>query len=485
MEIKKCWILLGIPIFLGLACKNNPLKEFERIESTFATDNTVQAKFRVLNEACYAPCDLTFINESVNADTYQWNIDLGDTVINSTDFEPLVTFGAGGNFSVQLIARNEVASDDTTVFVAINQVQTGAFSFDLGGRSCGWDVFQLRDSSYIINTKYTNKKLIKLNSDLVKTAEYQHVGEADYDYLWGRAALLSTDEIIIGGGKRKGDFSSQDLQSHAFLLKLTGALSPIGEEVPIDNANTQYDRIASVVQTNSGGIVFTGYYTKHALDYGEESTFFGSANADLNLLNIREEFEDSNPGFTTRLALTSSNNVLYLFTDFTTDVSKIIKLTSFPAFIEEYELPGFVVSNGPVESAGGNYAVIGLRENTARTSIMEINPALGTIAKEEEITDKVVVIYCISPLKNGGYILAGTQVTDTPNGGWDLYLARVDENLKLDWEKSFGGALNDQGWDARETLDGGFIAVGESKSNGNPNGDLFVVKTDYRGEIFE
>src|SRR6056297_310125 len=51
------------------------------------------------------------------------------------------------------------------------------------------------------------------------------------------------------------------------------------------------------------------------------------------------------------------------------------------------------------------------------------------------------------------------------------------------WEKTFGGEENDQGYCMIETDDGGYAITGSTESKGNGKQDLWVLKLDRDGEL--
>ncbi|MDH3530006.1 MAG: hypothetical protein OEQ28_10605, partial [Acidobacteriota bacterium] len=51
------------------------------------------------------------------------------------------------------------------------------------------------------------------------------------------------------------------------------------------------------------------------------------------------------------------------------------------------------------------------------------------------------------------------------------------------FEKIIGGAGFDRGVDAKQTSDGGYIAVGATGSYGKGGEDVYLVKTDSRGRL--
>ena len=88
--------------------------------------------------------------------------------------------------------------------------------------------------------------------------------------------------------------------------------------------------------------------------------------------------------------------------------------------------------------------------------------------------------------KNFGFFICGFT-NSIGSGGFDNYLAKVDELGNLEWEKAYGG----EGWekvhDAALTKDTGVIMVGETSSNFSDNQDIYIVRTDillcgYLGE---
>ncbi|MBP6574704.1 MAG: T9SS type A sorting domain-containing protein [Flavobacteriales bacterium] len=95
---------------------------------------------------------------------------------------------------------------------------------------------------------------------------------------------------------------------------------------------------------------------------------------------------------------------------------------------------------------------------------------------------------------DGGCLMSGwTRSSDgdlTSNyGGGDAWLIKLDANGSTQWQRQFGGSENDELIDIITTTDGGYLAVGESRSN---DGDLtenfgsndgWVVKLDSNGDI--
>lgn len=81
-----------------------------------------------------------------------------------------------------------------------------------------------------------------------------------------------------------------------------------------------------------------------------------------------------------------------------------------------------------------------------------------------------------------GFVMAGSTNADALGKGDDFFLVRVDEFGALVWEKSYGGAFNDQAF-AVAALPDGMAVAGLTQSKGAGGSDFWLVRTDPAGNL--
>lgn len=83
-----------------------------------------------------------------------------------------------------------------------------------------------------------------------------------------------------------------------------------------------------------------------------------------------------------------------------------------------------------------------------------------------------------------GYLVVGST-RSYGNGDYDVLLMKIDENGNELWFKTYGGTGIDMGTSLEKTDDGGIIITGKTRSFGLENYDLYIIKTDNKGEVQE
>jgi len=90
----------------------------------------------------------------------------------------------------------------------------------------------------------------------------------------------------------------------------------------------------------------------------------------------------------------------------------------------------------------------------------------------------------VQNVPGGGFILVG-DADQLPNGlgDTDIWLIKTDDTGNILWDRAIGGSKKDGGKTVENTIDGGFIIAGITRSFGLINPNYYLVKTDYDGMI--
>jgi len=102
--------------------------------------------------------------------------------------------------------------------------------------------------------------------------------------------------------------------------------------------------------------------------------------------------------------------------------------------------------------------------------------------------------YSIQQTIDGGYIVVGNTGSNdgdvTGNhGGSDMWIVKLSATGTFQWQKTLGGTYSDSGYSIQQTKDGGYIAAGFAASNNGDvtghigNLDYWVVKLTNTGTI--
>jgi predicted secreted protein len=86
----------------------------------------------------------------------------------------------------------------------------------------------------------------------------------------------------------------------------------------------------------------------------------------------------------------------------------------------------------------------------------------------------------VQQTEDGGYFLFGST-NSRGAGGSDFWLIKTDSGGNIQWERTFGGSRDDRGYSIQQTTDGGYILLGTTESYGEGGEDIWLIKTDARG----
>ena len=83
---------------------------------------------------------------------------------------------------------------------------------------------------------------------------------------------------------------------------------------------------------------------------------------------------------------------------------------------------------------------------------------------------------------DGGFVVSGNTYS-LGAGGYDFWLFKTDADRNMQWNKTYGGALNEDAMDMVLTIDGGYLITGSTLSFGAGGEDAWLVKTDADGNL--
>ena len=87
----------------------------------------------------------------------------------------------------------------------------------------------------------------------------------------------------------------------------------------------------------------------------------------------------------------------------------------------------------------------------------------------------------IHPTSDNGYIVSGTTES-YGYGGSDIWLIKFNQNGLMEWNKTYGSINNETGGNGIETADGGFLVIGNIDRQGNGDNDIWLIKTNSQGD---
>jgi len=92
------------------------------------------------------------------------------------------------------------------------------------------------------------------------------------------------------------------------------------------------------------------------------------------------------------------------------------------------------------------------------------------------------VAYSVHQTSDGEYVLAGYTYSFGADYN-DIFLVKTDARGNIIWAKTYGGTYHDYASSVQQTSDGGYIVAGYTTSFGAGYRDFFLIKTDVNGNL--
>ncbi len=296
--------------------------------------------------------------------------------------------------------------------------------------------------------------------------------------------LLPTQDggFILSGDNKNSSAGNQDI----YLLKVD---SSGNVQWAKNYGGSQWDAGAHILRASDGGYILTGFvesFGAGSLDvllmkidntgnlqwakaYGGPAYDYGNAISVTSdggyLIAARTESfippAGNNSGFWL-IKTDSSGNLLWskIFDAVSNDVGAYIEKTSDGGYI----VPMYTFSFGGGIDAG----------------MMKLDSAgnqMWTKIVNDVSTNEL--LYSAHETSDGGFIFGGYR-TDASFIYSDMFMLKTNSAGILQWAKLYGDDSYEEGWNVFETRDGGFMLLGESRTD-SLNCSMYIVKTDDAG----
>lgn len=132
-----------------------------------------------------------------------------------------------------------------------------------------------------------------------------------------------------------------------------------------------------------------------------------------------------------------------------------------------------------VQTYDGGYTLAG-RWSDSTGIIMRLDSQGDTLWTRHLYDESGILLTSIVQTADSGFVATGVIAAYIQGDGHQVYIARVDKNGALLWEKNYGYAGADWGQMIKRTIDGNYIVCGYTQNF--DFGDMYLLKIDEVGD---
>ncbi|PKL37506.1 MAG: hypothetical protein CVV44_14250 [Spirochaetae bacterium HGW-Spirochaetae-1] len=312
----------------------------------------------------------------------------------------------------------------------------------------GYGLCQTPDGGYIIaggtSSFGTDGDVWVIKLDKKGTIQWQKSLDSGQDEM-ARSVHMTRDGGFIIGGNR----GNEDTLYQAWVVKLDAEGSVEWNRSFGTVGGNMYDTIKDVIQTSDGGYMFIGSTNDGSFEFNSSDIWIGKLDTDGHLQwQYRYGHQDSNMDDVGHSVIETTDGGYIVAGE-----TKAYDVDGTDAWIMKMTAAGSIALGGgtplPRKAFGG-------------TGNDTVNSLIAT--------------------DDGGIICAG-RTNSFGAGGYDAWVIKLDINLSIEWQKTYGTAAgNESASSIKACLDGGYMFTGTTTA-GHGGDDIWVVKLDSAGSI--
>jgi len=395
-----------------------------------------------------------------------------------------------------------LATDPGDTYIPVLAVSGGVISWGDDYNDFGYGVFETADGGYaVVGSQYSTETqedliLVKFGSDLdsANTKQTTYIGTGS-DTLSFNDNANDIQQTADGGYVLVGNtFNGTDYD--VLVVKFTPELVSSWQDT-IDGGGSD-DVGNSIRQRQDGGFVVCGNSydgddedimlwgitvaadgtPAHSVLYNSEPTV-ATDNGTRDFGNHAEQTYDG--GYIIVGTSVSGIKLIKLKSDKTLDTAFGVATDGLATLGVAGDEGTFVqqTSNGSYIVAGNTQGGAGSQSEVTLHTVSSAGIGVLTRTMGGSFNDEATALI---QTDDGGFVFTGKQYNETT--GDDVWVVKLNPTLNTQWNRKYGGSLNDNGSSIKETDDGGYIITGSSMSYGQQS-QIILIEIEFDGCVWE